>query len=97
MNFMSSNSPIDLKSILPRTVEAGNLKQIDLQKPVIYSQQIITISNRENEIKKTKPNELEKTEKTLIKDRQNSEQKNKQEKDKGKKSKKTIGHIDIKV
>ncbi|EGD52882.1 hypothetical protein TheetDRAFT_0254 [Thermoanaerobacter ethanolicus JW 200] len=94
---MSSNVPIDLKSILPRTVEVGNLKQIDLQKPIIYSQQITTLSNRENEIKKTKPNELEKTEKTLIKDRRNSEQKNKQEKDKDKKRKKNIGHLDIKV
>ncbi|MBE3592649.1 MAG: hypothetical protein IMW84_07245 [Thermoanaerobacter sp.] len=94
---MSSNAPIDLKSILPRTVEVGNLKQIDLQKPIIYSQQITTFSNRENEIKKTKPNELEKTEKTLIKDRQKFEQKNKQEKNKDKKRKKNIGHLDIKV
>ncbi|ADD02468.1 conserved hypothetical protein [Thermoanaerobacter mathranii subsp. mathranii str. A3] len=94
---MSSNTPIDLKTILPRAVEVGNLKQIDLQKPVIYSQQIAISSNKENEIKKTKPNELEKTEKTLIKERQNSEQKNKQEKNPDKKNKKTMGHIDIKV
>lgn len=94
---MSSNLPIDLKSILPRTVEVGNLKQIDLQKPIVYSQQITNLSNKKNEIKKSKPNELEKTEKTLIKDQQNSEHKNKQGKDKSKKEKKTIGHIDIKV
>ncbi|CAK9331332.1 hypothetical protein [Thermoanaerobacter kivui] len=89
--------PIDLKSILPRIVEVGNLKQIDVQRANVYTQQMAVSYHKETEVKKTKTNELEKAEKAVIKDQQRSGEKGKKEKEKNKKNQKNIGHIDIKV
>ncbi|MGB9779324.1 hypothetical protein [Caldanaerobacter sp.] len=93
---MTAPNPIDLKSILPRTVEVGNLKQVDLQKPNVYSQQLSVSINRENEIKKSKTNELEKSEKTYIKEKGFRDRKEEQ-KGRKKDKQKNIGHIDIKI
>lgn len=93
---MAGGNPIDLKSILPRTVEVGNLRQVDLQRPDVYSHQLSLSVSKENEVKKSKTNELGKSEKAYIKEK-GFQGKEDRQKEKKKDKQKNVGHIDIKV
>lgn len=91
---MSTNY-LDLKISIPRLVEVSNIKQIDIQKPSIYAQQLSLSYNRNNDLKKSKINETFETAKLYIE--QSNNLYSRKEKEKNKKRRKNIGHLDIKI
>lgn len=92
-----STNPLDLKGAIPRLVEIGNLKQIDLQKPITHTQQLSLSNNRKNDLKKSRINETIETGKLYVQHSDNSFNKKGKEKEKDKKRRKNIGHLDIKI
>lgn len=87
-------NPIDLQVAIPKTVEISNIKQLEIQKSDIYTEQFSIMYNIENTIKKRRANAVDVVERLYFKEKG----KEKVKKDKNKQSKKHLfGHIDIKI